>query len=56
MKSANRYNTTTFDSPNSQAADHGDRDERDFDLVIELNDFELTHVAGGSHRPSLVGG
>jgi hypothetical protein len=47
MKSTNRPNYEAFESLSAKRADRSDRDEPDFNIVIELDESEMAVVGGG---------
>jgi hypothetical protein len=47
MKSTERASSKTFRTPEAKRADSIDRDESQFNIVIELDEFEMSQVAGG---------
>jgi hypothetical protein len=51
MNSTKRPNYEAFDLFNAKHADRSDGDESGPNVVIELDEFELTQVAGGGPVP-----
>jgi hypothetical protein len=47
MKSTNRLNIATLETAKAERADRSDSDESGFNIVIELDQSEISQVAGG---------